>query len=120
MIKQRLKWIALAAWAAFLAILALVYGKRTGTVLRAAIEAHNARGRLLNEQIELERAKAQGKSAEQAEQAKSRLVRLEAERERIRARRVELTEESGDLPTLNDADLAKHDNRRRAAAARSG
>lgn len=119
MIKDKLKWIVLAAWAGVMALLALVYGKRTGTVLRAAIQAHNARAAMLNQQIEIERERLQKVEKEQVNSTRARLVKLEAEREKIRARRQELSDESGDLPSMSDADLARHDNRRRAVA-RSG
>lgn len=118
MIYQRLKWIALAVWAAVMAGLALLYGKKTGAVLRAAIEAHNQRGKILSAEIERERARVQGAQQEKVEQSKVRLVQLEAEQAKLREKRQALANESSDLPRLSDSDLAKLDNRRRAA--RSG
>lgn len=119
MTKERLKWIALAAWALLMGILAAVYGKRTGSVLRAALEAHNAKTKILEAEMELERQRFQNAEKEKVDASKARLLVLESKLAEAKAKRTELADESGDLPGLSDADLAKYDNRRRAAA-RSG
>ena len=49
---DKLKWFIAAVAAIGLAFLGIVYGKQTRSVLRAKVRAHNARGRVLNSEIE--------------------------------------------------------------------
>lgn len=110
--KDKLKWIGAAVAAFVLGLLALIYGKKTTAVLRAKVRAHNAKGRVLEGEIAVAEKKAAAATSEvdrKVHVEKANVFRLE--RDKVEKARDELLEETGDLPEMDDAELAAHHNR---------
>jgi hypothetical protein len=107
---DKLKWFVAAVVAVFMTVLAVVYGKKTRSVLRAKVRAHNARGRVLNAEIKAADREAGAAKDEQAAQAfAAKADTLRTSREELQAERLRLLEETGDLE-VNDAELANARN----------
>lgn len=115
---NKLKWLWAAAVAGVMGLLAFVYGKQTLQVVKAKIDAHTAKGVVLEQQLEDLKLKT---DAEQNEEQKKRHVQkaetLQTKRDDLLRRREELIgNTSGDLK-VSDVQLARARNSRHPSAA---
>lgn len=103
---DKLKWVFLAAIAVIAGFLGLLYGKKTPAELRAKARAHNAKGRVINKQIEAAEKQAEAENDEEKRQFHvERANTLKVDRAELQKARAQLLEETGDLD-VSDAELA--------------
>lgn len=113
-VTDHLGYVFAAIGAALLAVAALIYGKKTLSVLSAQIAAHNAKGRLINGQIANAEAKAEAEKNDNLRNVHvARAQSLRSAAAVIEDRRLRLIQESGDLPEVSDVDVARAHNRAR-------
>jgi len=109
MMIEKMKWLFAASLAAVFGILALLYGKKTKSVLRAEVRAHNQRGRVLNNEINVLAHKVEveknGKLKTSHIEKAQHLSMKRAKNEEKRLRLIKTA--NGEM---SDADLADHDN----------
>lgn len=114
----RLKWIWKAAVAAAMGALAFTYGKQTLQVVKAKLDAHAARGVVLERQLEeLQKKAAAAKDEEQKKLHMQKAETLQTKRDDLLRRREELIgNTSGDLK-VSDVQLAVARNSRHPSRA---
>lgn len=116
---KKLRWVLWLVGSVIVGFLAIVYGKRTPSVIRMKLRELKAREDVLVE--ELEAAGGIGRAEESSAEARRHLERVaEIDRKliRLRAGRDRYISSSRDLPYVTDDDLAVGDNAR--SRSRSG
>lgn len=125
---SKLKELGSTLWAVVLtvlavagSILAFAYGKKTPSVLRAHIRAHNARGKRLNDKYEAAMKKAEAAQSQDDQRAHmERANTLKVKREDVERERLKLVQESGDLDATDVGLARRHTARARRAGSASG